>query len=68
MMSERKPLTDTILLCGEGDNGRFQRTFTIVREVGRGASSISYEAFYKNSGRGILKESTPWTVRCVSAA
>ena len=59
MMSERKPLTDTILLCGEGDNGRFQRTFTIVREVGRGASSISYEAFYKNSGRGILKEFYP---------
>lgn len=58
-MSERKPLAGTILLCGEGDNGPFQRTFTIVREVGRGASSISCEAFYKGSGRGILKEFYP---------
>ncbi len=58
-MSDRTPLAGSVLLCGEGDDGRFQRTFTIVREVGRGASAISYEAFYRGSGRGILKEFYP---------
>lgn len=58
-MSDRTPLAGSVLLCGEGDDGRFQRRFTIVREVGRGASAISYEALYRGSSRGILKEFYP---------
>lgn len=48
-----------IRLCGESDGAQFTRTFTIVKKISEGASSICYEAYYSNSGRGVLKEFYP---------
>ncbi|MGN0484739.1 MAG: Card1-like endonuclease domain-containing protein [Lachnospiraceae bacterium] len=53
---------DTILLCGKGDDRTFTRTFTILKKVGEGASTVCYEACYGKDGegsRGILKEFYP---------
>ncbi len=58
-MKERKYLKNTILLCGESDGTAFKRTFHIVRRISEGASSICYEAYHGNSGRGVLKEFYP---------
>ena len=48
----------SILLRGEGDSG-FKRTFHIVKKISEGASSVCYEAYHENSGKGILKEFYP---------
>lgn len=58
-MKERRYLKKTILLCGESDGAAFKRTFHIVRMVDEGASSVCYEAYHGNSGRGTLKEFYP---------
>ncbi len=58
-MKNRKYLRKPILLCGESDGAIFKRTFVIVKKLGEGASSICYEAYYENSGRGVLKEFYP---------
>lgn len=60
-MIERQNLkTNTsLLLCGESDGQRFKRTFTILQQIGSGASSVTYEACYSESGRGVLKEIYP---------
>lgn len=59
-MKERQHLRKTILLCGKSDGISFKRTFHIAKVIsGEGASSISYEAYYENSGRGVLKEFYP---------
>ena len=58
-MNERRYLKKTILLCGESDGERFRRTFTVVRRIDEGASSVCYEAYHGKSGRGVLKEFYP---------
>ncbi len=58
-MKERQYLKKAILLCGESDGVAFKRTFHIVKRLSEGASSISYEAYHGNSGRGVLKEFYP---------
>ncbi len=58
-MKERQCLKKTILLCGESDGTVFKRSFHIVKKISEGASSICYEAYHGNSGRGILKEFYP---------
>lgn len=58
-MKERQYLKKTILLCGESDGTVFKRSFHIVKKISEGASSICYEAYHGNSGRGILKEFYP---------
>ncbi len=58
-MKDRQYLKKTILLCGESDGAVFKRTFVIVRKLSEGASSICYEAYHGNSGRGVLKEFYP---------
>lgn len=58
-MKERRYLKKTILLCGESDGTVFKRSFHIVKKISEGASSICYEAYHGNSGRGILKEFYP---------
>ena len=58
-MSGRRYLKNTVLLCGESDGEHFRRTFTIVRRIDEGASSVCYEAYYGKSGRGVLKEFYP---------
>lgn len=58
-MKDRQYLKKTILLCGESDGAVFKRTFVIVKKLSEGASSICYEAYHGNSGRGVLKEFYP---------
>jgi len=58
-MKERRYLRKAILLCGESDGVVFKRTFHIIRKLSEGASSVCYEAYHGNSGRGILKEFYP---------
>ena len=59
-MRERQYLKKSILLCGESDEGRFKRTFTIIKRLsGEGASCVCYEACHGGSGRGVLKEFYP---------
>lgn len=58
-MKNRQYLKKSILLCGTSDGVAFKRTFTIVRKISEGASSICYEAYHGNSGRGVLKEFYP---------
>lgn len=58
-MKNRQYLKKNILLCGKSDGVAFKRTFTIVRKISEGASSICYEAYHGNSGRGVLKEFYP---------
>lgn len=60
-MKERSDLRpeETICLCGESDGTVFKRTFTIVQKISEGASCVCYEAYYDNSGRGVLKEFYP---------
>lgn len=59
-MKERRYLKKSILLCGESDEGRFKRTFTIIKRLsGEGASCVCYEACHGGSGRGVLKEFYP---------
>ncbi|MCI8483000.1 MAG: DUF1887 family protein [Lachnospiraceae bacterium] len=55
-MKERQYLEESILLWAESDEGKFKRTFTIVKKAGEGAFAVCYEAYHENSGRGILKE------------
>lgn len=58
-MKKRQYLKKSILLCGESDGAVFKRTFVIVKKLSEGASSICYEAYHENSGRGVLKEFYP---------
>lgn len=58
-MKERQFLKGDICLCGESDGKRFKRTFTIVKRMDEGASSVCYEAYHERSGRGVLKEFYP---------
>lgn len=58
-MKERRYLKKAILLCGESDGAAFKRTFHIVKMLDEGASSVCYEAYHGNSGRGTLKEFYP---------
>lgn len=58
-MGERRYLKKKILLCGESDDKKFKRTFTIIKKLNEGASVICYEACHGNSGKGILKEFYP---------
>lgn len=58
-MKDRQYLKKAILLCGESDGAVFKRTFVIVKKLSEGASSICYEAYHGNSGRGVLKEFYP---------
>lgn len=58
-MKDRRYLKNTILLCGESDGAFFKRTFVIVKKLSEGASSVCYEAYHGNSGRGVLKEFYP---------
>lgn len=58
-MKDRQYLKKSILLCGESDGAVFKRTFVIVKKLSEGASSICYEAYHGNSGRGVLKEFYP---------
>ncbi len=58
-MNGRQELKRNILLCGESDGTVFKRTFTIVKKLSEGASSVCYEAYYGKSGRGVLKEFYP---------
>lgn len=67
-MKHRKCLEGTILLSGESESGRFQRAFTIDKKISEGASVICYEAHYKNSGRGVLKEFYPKDVYSLKRA
>ncbi len=46
------------LSCDESDNS-FTRTFTINKKIASGASVVCYEAFYKDSVIGVLKEFYP---------
>jgi hypothetical protein len=55
----RHNLKKSIILCGESDGVTFKRTFHVVKKINEGASSICYEAYHGNSGRGILKEFYP---------
>ncbi|MCD7884676.1 MAG: DUF1887 family CARF protein [Lachnospiraceae bacterium] len=56
----RQYLKDFVRLSGTSDNGTFIRTFEIRRKLNEGASSICYEASYKGSSLGVLKEFYPW--------
>lgn len=58
-MKDRQYLKKAILLCGESDGAVFKRTFVIVKKLSEGASSICYESYHGNSGRGVLKEFYP---------
>ena len=58
-MKERQYLEKTIQLCGESDGTAFMRSFHIVKKIDEGASSVCYEAYHENSGRGTLKEFYP---------
>ncbi|MFR0846995.1 MAG: protein kinase domain-containing protein [Eubacterium sp.] len=58
-MKRRQYLKKSILLCGESDGAVFKRTFVIVKKLSEGASSVCYEAYHENSGRGVLKEFYP---------
>lgn len=58
-MRKRQYLRKKILLCGESDGTVFKRSFHIVKKISEGASSVCYEAYHENSGRGILKEFYP---------
>ena len=58
-MKRRICLKGTVMLSGESESGRFLRAFYIDRKISEGASGICYEAHYKNSGRGVLKEFYP---------
>ncbi|MCD7708764.1 MAG: hypothetical protein LUI02_02690, partial [Clostridiales bacterium] len=58
-MKERQYLKKEIRLCGESDGNPFTRRFTIVKKSDEGSSSVCYEAYHGNSGRGMLKEFYP---------
>lgn len=58
-MKKRQYLKKDILLCGKSDGAVFKRTFSTVKKLSEGASSICYEAYHGNSGRGVLKEFYP---------
>ncbi|MCD8091070.1 MAG: hypothetical protein LUD81_10730 [Clostridiales bacterium] len=59
-MKTRDYLKKSVLLCEESDNNTFKRTFSIIGRVNKeGGSSVCYEAYHENSGRGILKEFYP---------
>lgn len=63
-MKKRKYLKNRITLCGESDGEIFKRTFTIVKRISEGASTVCYEAYHSASGRGILKEFYPKATYC----
>ena len=58
-MKDRQYLKKSITLCGESDGAAFKRTFVIVKKLSEGASTVCYEAYHGNSGRGVLKEFYP---------
>ena len=58
-MSARRYLKNAILLCGESDGTVFKRAFVIVKKLSEGGSTVCYEAYHGNSGRGVLKEFYP---------
>lgn len=59
MKREQNILQNRIVLYGNSDSGRFPRTFQIHRALKPGASAICYNASYKGSSEGILKEIYP---------
>ncbi len=61
-MQKRTNLKTSILLYGESDGKKFERTFTIIKKIEEGASSVCYEACHENSGRGVLKEFYPCSI------
>lgn len=58
-MSHRSYLKKEITLYGESNGKLFERTFSIARVISEGADGICYEAFYRTSGKGVLKEFYP---------
>lgn len=59
-MMTRQYLKKSVRLSGTGDQGTFIRTFEVRKVLSEGASSICYEASYKDSAAGVLKEFYPW--------
>lgn len=66
-MSNRNYIKNSILLCGESDQGKFKRTFFIKDNLSAsGASAVCYTAKHDRSGYGVLKEFYPLDVHSLT--